>query len=314
MINADILLNNSKWCEYLCYFINDNIKNSEVCNDLEQLYTELDKLKIYYSTLSNNCIISNFKITKDVFVKKKKLYLLSEILFWIKNEYESISYVEQDKYNEFFGECVDIYKKIVHADNCNIKNEYNTELNDFINNFNNAKAYLNENNKSISHDYLQSFNESRCQQELNGKQAEEVTDRRVTQEDNEATSHRGSEDEPAAEVLAESGLERVPGSRDVIADPVVNMRDSDLDVPKEQTDGNTSNPVGTIIGTSIGFVVLLITIYKFTPLGSWINTRILGRNNILKNMERNNQQLLLNSTENGEINLGETMYPIKYNS
>ncbi|KMZ88705.1 hypothetical protein PVMG_05746, partial [Plasmodium vivax Mauritania I] len=82
----------------------------------------------------------------------------------------------------------------------------------------------------------------------------------------------------------------------------------------EQTDGNTSNPVGTIIGTSIGFVVLLITIYKFTPLGSWINTRILGRNNILKNMERNNQQLLLNSTENGEINLGETMYRIKYNS
>ncbi|KNA02612.1 hypothetical protein PVNG_06495 [Plasmodium vivax North Korean] len=97
MINADILLNNSKWCEYLSYFINDNIKNSEICNDLEQLYTELDKLKIYYSTLSNNCIISNFKITKDVFVKKKKLYLLSEILFWIKNEYESISYVEQDK-------------------------------------------------------------------------------------------------------------------------------------------------------------------------------------------------------------------------
>ncbi|KNA02193.1 hypothetical protein PVNG_06068 [Plasmodium vivax North Korean] len=199
---------------------------------------------------------------KKIFMNKKKFYLLSEILYLIKNEYEYISDVQKNIYNKFFGECVKIYKEILSADNCNIQNEYKKELNDFIDNFNKAKAYLNENNKEISHNDLQSFDASMCLQDLKVQVAEEVTDRRVTQEDNEATSHRGSEDEPAAEVLAESGLERVPGSRDVIADPVVNMRDSDLDVPKEQTDGNTSNPVGTIIGTSIGFVVLLITIYK----------------------------------------------------
>ncbi|KNA02225.1 hypothetical protein PVNG_04456, partial [Plasmodium vivax North Korean] len=86
------------------------------------------------------------------------------------------------------------------------------------------------------------------------------------------------------------------------------------DVFKEHTDENISNPVGTIVGTSLGFFVPLITIYKFTPLGSWLNTKVLGRNKIQKNMERNNQHLLLNSTENREINLGESMYRIKYNS
>ncbi|SCA60220.2 Plasmodium vivax Vir protein, putative, partial [Plasmodium vivax] len=149
---------------------------------------------------------------------------------------------------------------------------------------------------------------------LNGKQAVEAPDRGEAQGVNEEEGNTGPKVETRAVVLEESNLEQVPGSRNGIDGHVVRMRDSGSDVFKEHTDENISNPVGTIIGTSLGFVVPLITIYKFTPLGSWINTIILGRNKILKNMERNNQHLLLNSTENSEINSDDTMYRIKYNS
>ncbi|CAG9480934.1 unnamed protein product [Plasmodium vivax] len=313
-IRAQNLQNNPKLCEYLSYFINDNIQNNELCNNSQQLYNQLNKIIRDYTALNSKCNIKNFEIAKDAFIKKKKLYLLGEILYSIKEEYGSVFYVKPDLFNNFFGECVDIYKNIVHADNCEIKNEYKKELNDFIDNFNNAKAYLNENNKSISHDYLQSFNESRCQQELNGKQAVELPNRGAVQGVKEEAGHRGPEGEPGASVLAKQSLEQVSSTEVGIEGPAIHMSTSDSEVLKEHTDEKFSSPVGTIIGTSLGFVVPLITIYKFTPLGSWINTKVLGRDNILKNMERNNQHLLLNSTENREINLGDTMYRIKYNS
>ncbi|KMZ88762.1 hypothetical protein PVBG_05854 [Plasmodium vivax Brazil I] len=204
----------------------------------------------------------NFNIDKEKFMNKKKLFLLSEILYLIKEEYEYISHVQINVYNQFFRECFVIYKKIISADNCNIKNEYKTELNDFIDNFNNAKAHLNGNNKEISLDDIKSFDESRCKQELNGKQAVEAPDRGEAQGVNEDEGNTGPKGEARAVVLEESSLEQVPGSRDGIDGPVVRMRDSGSDVFKEHTDENISNPVGTNVGTSLGFFVPLITIYK----------------------------------------------------
>lgn len=272
----------------------------------------MNNLIIYYGKLPNKCNISSFNLGKDAFEKKKKLYLLAEILYWIEEKYESISYYEQDLYNKFFAECVNTFKEIVSSDNCEIKKEYNTELNNFIKNFNSTKAYINGKKKSIFHDDLKSPDASMCLQDL--KQKAEEPDRGAEQKVNEDAGHTRREGEPHAPVLEKQSLEEVPDSQVGIADHAVHMNDNRAGVPKEPSDDNISNPLGTIIGTSLGFVVPLITIYKLTPLGSWINTRILGRNNILKNMERNNQQLLLNSTENREINLGETMYRIKYNS
>ncbi|SCA59627.1 VIR protein [Plasmodium vivax] len=313
MIPANPLYNNNKFCEYLSYYIYENILNCNLCNDIEQLNTELNNLIIYYRKLPNKCNISNFNIGKDPFLKKKELYLLGEILYWIKEKYGSIYYFKQDLFNQFFGECVDIYKKILSADNCNIKNKYETELNNFINNFNNTKKFLSTKDVNITYENLKIPNASRCQEELNGMQAKELPTRGVEQAVNKAGPTR-LEVEPLAIVLEEPSLEEVSGSGVGTEDHADHMSGSGSDIPKGQTDDNPSNSAGTIKGTSLGFVVPLITIYKFTPLGSWINTKVLGRNKILKNMEINNQHLLLNGTENGEINLGESMYRIKYNS
>ncbi|VUZ93903.1 PIR protein [Plasmodium vivax] len=87
----------------------------------------------------------------------------------------------------------------------------------------------------------------------------------------------------------------------------------------EEINGNPPNtnipiPIGTIIYTSLGSVLPLVTLYKYTPLGPWINTRILGRNKLMENMKKNNYELLLNDVGNHESSLNDPMYHIRYNS
>ncbi|KMZ76933.1 hypothetical protein PVIIG_06256 [Plasmodium vivax India VII] len=75
-----------------------------------------------------------------------------------------------------------------------------------------------------------------------------------------------------------------------------------------------SKSTGTIVGTSLGFVIPLITIYRFTPLGSWINTKIFRKDRLMENMIRNEREILLNNSGNGEMNFDNTRYHIMYNS
>ncbi|VVA00246.1 PIR protein [Plasmodium vivax] len=72
--------------------------------------------------------------------------------------------------------------------------------------------------------------------------------------------------------------------------------------------------VGTIGATMAGSSLFLVMMYKYTPLGSWINTKILGRNKLMENMRKNNYELLLNDVRNGEMGLNDTTYGISYNS
>ncbi|GAB69633.1 CYIR protein [Plasmodium cynomolgi strain B] len=83
---------------------------------------------------------------------------------------------------------------------------------------------------------------------------------------------------------------------------------------KELPNALISNSTGTIIGTTLGFVLSLITIFRFTPLGSWINTKIFRKNKLMENMERNERELLLYSSGIGEMNYENTRYHVMYNS
>ncbi|CAG9482206.1 unnamed protein product [Plasmodium vivax] len=131
------------------------------------------------------------------------------------------------------------------------------------------------------------------------------------------------------ELEPEQGVERGGAVRglagDLEAGQAVGLSDNGLgfvisiDLPspednEKDSKGNETNPVGTIVGTSLGFVLLLITIYRFTPLGSWINTRIFRKDRLMENMIRNERELLLNNSENGEMNFDNTRYHIMYNS
>ncbi|SCA59981.1 Plasmodium vivax Vir protein, putative [Plasmodium vivax] len=71
---------------------------------------------------------------------------------------------------------------------------------------------------------------------------------------------------------------------------------------------------GTIGATLAGSSLFLIMMYKYTPLGSWVSTRILGRNKLMENMKKNNYELLLNDVGNHDACLNDPMYHIRYNS
>ncbi|SCA59955.1 VIR protein [Plasmodium vivax] len=108
----------------------------------------------------------------------------------------------------------------------------------------------------------------------------------------------------------------VPGDRRAMeaSDPLnhtqLDVGDSNGDTPNN----NTKIPVGTILYTSLGSVLPLVTLYRFTPLGSWINTKILRRNKLMENMTKNNYELLLNDAGNHEASLNDPIYHIRYNS
>ncbi|VUZ99651.1 PIR protein [Plasmodium vivax] len=76
----------------------------------------------------------------------------------------------------------------------------------------------------------------------------------------------------------------------------------------------TSPKLGTIGATLAGSSLFLIMMYKYTPLGSWVSTRILGRNKLMENMKKNNYELLLSDVGNQEASLNDMMYHISYNS
>ncbi|KNA01705.1 hypothetical protein PVNG_04731 [Plasmodium vivax North Korean] len=170
-INSKIFNNNTKWCEYLSYFLHDNIQKCKSCNHTEQLYIELNKIIRADNTMDNNCTIEKFTNDIEDFKKKKELYLLSEILYLIKNEYKYIFYVNEDSYNEFFRKCANIYKEIIPAGNCNKMKEYNSELSEFKKNFDETMSFLNQKGFRITQDLI-TYNESVCRKQSQAVQIE----------------------------------------------------------------------------------------------------------------------------------------------
>ncbi|VUZ99749.1 PIR protein [Plasmodium vivax] len=305
MIDASILDNDTKWCDYLSYFLHDNIQNCESCNNIKQFYAELNNLKMYYSPLSNNCNIINFEIGKDEFIKKKKLYIYGDILHWIKNNYENISFVKQNIYNQFFGECVDIYKEITSTYKCKINDDYKKEFLNFINNFNTTKRHLESNHVNISHEDVKTSYELMCQ-------AQTIENRgRITEELEEREAESGEENGIYGVGIPGGAFARVDEQGEKLKpelDNHANQTDHRVsDIIEEIPNPNTPKPVGTIIGTSLGFVLPLITLYK-------IDTKILRRNNIIKDIKNNKQDFLLNSSEDREMELGDAMYRVTYSS
>ncbi|KMZ77410.1 hypothetical protein PVIIG_05632 [Plasmodium vivax India VII] len=161
MKSFDSSINISKRCEYLAYWIYDNIMKSKSCDNNKEFYQKLNDLKNKKIMLHDICNITNFEIGKDAFEIKKKLYLLGEILYSIQKKYESNTYLQKYSYDEFFRECVDIYKESISGINCNIRPDYNSELTKFKEHFDAAKSFLNGKGVGIKYD-LKKYKESVC--------------------------------------------------------------------------------------------------------------------------------------------------------
>ncbi|SCA82026.1 Plasmodium vivax Vir protein, putative [Plasmodium vivax] len=336
----------SQECKYLNYWIYYNIKDSLQCNSIGSLYQLLNMVKSPYIPPDHSCDIKYFEITKEIFHTKKELFFHAEILHWIKDEYEFINNSEKDFYNKYLEECFNIYKRIICNNDSQKREDYKVELSNFRENYNGAITSLKQKHISISQEIKQLENESMCQiqsskhpvgelqattaqdgvtqDKVSGREGQEPgknvpkpgTERLGLTKEFQATE-RVPEPVKLKEHEGQAGLAQaqVPG----ILDPRGPEDEASRGSMNEENNDDSPirdmpNKVGTVGATLAGSSLFLLMMYKYTPLGSWISTKILGRNKLMDNLKKNNYELLLNDVGNHEASLNDTMYHVRYNS
>ncbi|SBT01655.1 PIR Superfamily Protein, partial [Plasmodium ovale curtisi] len=282
MVQNGNLNNINKGCAYLNYLIHDKIKHiiSSSLN-IEDLYNAIYYYKGFYDLREKCSSIEKFKISNDKFDKKKTLFFHTENMFYIKDRYRSISYLDQASYEKYFGECSKYYYKILRDDFCKKDNAYKSELIDFQKTFNETKNFLKQQHITMPINDLQSPEEYNC----------------------------------STEILQPVPITRVQGIIDTaMSDSFSAHSPGQQAIDKDTSDINQSNISGIIGGTFLGTFVLFLMSYKYTPFGPWLRNKKDVANNLFNNNEIGNHELLINNSENENINLDEQLYHIKYYS
>ncbi|KMZ89662.1 hypothetical protein PVMG_06243 [Plasmodium vivax Mauritania I] len=154
--------NFSKECDYLNYWIYYIIKDSLDCENISSFYKLVDGIKQGLTPTGQTCSIQNFNIDKEEFLQKKTLFFHTEILHWIKNEYNGINNSDRAEYNQYLGEAYNFYKGIICSADSQIKTNSNEELMNFKNIFNDTIKYLKEKPIGIWQPVIPEINESMC--------------------------------------------------------------------------------------------------------------------------------------------------------
>ncbi|KMZ95047.1 hypothetical protein PVMG_06029 [Plasmodium vivax Mauritania I] len=147
---------------------------------------------------------------------------------------------------------------------------------------------------------------------------------RATAEQNrsiDAENAAGAEDKDVRSEL-DGDQDRLVGDRADLTQLVPQSPTDDLNVEDPMittSDGDANEAimppkVGTVGATLAGSSIFLLMMYKYTPLGSWVNTKILRKDKLMENMRKNNYELLLNDLGERDVSLNDTMYHIRYNS
>ncbi|SBS81961.1 PIR Superfamily Protein [Plasmodium ovale curtisi] len=72
--------------------------------------------------------------------------------------------------------------------------------------------------------------------------------------------------------------------------------------------------VGSILGPSFATLITSFFLYKFTPLGQWIRTKMGSTKEAQNNLYDENNQLFLDTSDNKHTNFDEIPYSISYDS
>ncbi|SCA81851.1 Plasmodium vivax Vir protein, putative [Plasmodium vivax] len=156
------LRNNNKCCDYLNYFIYSYIKSNDPCEDLDNLYAQLNKAKNVYFKSYSSCNIKKFDLNKEDFKKKKELYFHGDILYWIKEPDVFIKIDKTESFDKYLKKCYDIYTNIVQNYDCKSDKAFGSDLRVFRENFNTAMDYLKSKDIYISTYELKAPERSEC--------------------------------------------------------------------------------------------------------------------------------------------------------
>ncbi|SCA60732.1 Plasmodium vivax Vir protein, putative [Plasmodium vivax] len=316
------LCDNNKCCGYFNFWLNEIARKDEPIKEITSSHYE--NCINYYSRLigSNKCFSEIYYIENSEFEKKQELYHLYDYY----NAYNSITF-DYSKCS-FSNFCAKKYNHIIGKCNNVEDDDFCKELKNFGNDFLKKILISKEHCKEKIVELLSPEDAILIQEEEEeeedegeveevGEGEEKVEEEHLQPQEEELTvkvppGQVGLEDVAVVEAKLESGEGGgIPSAR-VAAGKIPGYSDSEIFV--EHQNSNTSKPIGTIIGTSFGFFIPLTMLYKFTPLGNWVNTKVLGRDKLMDNMKKNELEFLLNNTQTQDVNSGDTIYRIKYNS
>ncbi|SCA60012.1 VIR protein [Plasmodium vivax] len=323
-------------CTYLNLWL--DVQNSIYENDKSNVNEEdwqiVEKLwnDLYVHHGSSKCIRQ--KDSHNISDKEKHMELLEYCMYrdHIKEKCENAikytGYIQPfcpvlseytDKYyNKFKSENIclensgkDKHYKYYVSEECNLYDmpqtfpEYDSVKKQILNKKNSRKPIDNCTNTTKS--------DSPVAEEKSAKSEEN----RVRDEENAA----GAEDKDVRSEL-DGDQDRLVGDRADLTQLVPQSPTDDLNVEDPMittSDGDANEAimppkVGTVGATLAGSSIFLLMMYKYTPLGSWVNTKILRKDKLMENMRKNNYELLLNDLGDRDVSLNDTMYHIRYNS
>ncbi|SBS89448.1 PIR Superfamily Protein, partial [Plasmodium ovale curtisi] len=144
------------FCGYVNYMLYSQIHEIDrPSNNISNYYTALINYNSYINPY-NRCVnINDLSINKDVFQEKIYLFIHSENLYWIRENYNQVNTEDDTSFINFLDEVADNYNRIIDNADCEKIAPYERELRNLEREFSSTVEFLKERTRKINAKTLQ---------------------------------------------------------------------------------------------------------------------------------------------------------------
>ncbi|SBS93699.1 PIR Superfamily Protein [Plasmodium ovale curtisi] len=143
------------FCYYINYMLYSQIHEiNRSSNNISNYYAALIKYNSYINPY-NGCVnINDLRINKDAFKKKIDLFIHSENLYWIREDYNQVNTEDDTSFSDFLNEVASNYNSIIDNEDCQKIAPYESELRNLEREFSSTLEFLKERTKKINAETL----------------------------------------------------------------------------------------------------------------------------------------------------------------
>ncbi|SBS99713.1 PIR Superfamily Protein, partial [Plasmodium ovale curtisi] len=143
------------FCGYVNYMLYSQIHEIDrPSNNISNYYTALINYNSYINPY-NGCVnINDLSINKDDFQKKIYLFIHSENLYWIRENYNQVNTEDDTSFINFLDEVASNYNSIIDNTDCKKIAPYERELRNLEREFSSTLEFLKERGKKINSETL----------------------------------------------------------------------------------------------------------------------------------------------------------------
>ncbi|SBT56630.1 PIR Superfamily Protein [Plasmodium ovale wallikeri] len=143
------------FCSYINYMLYSQIhKIDRPSNNISNYYTALNKYNSYINPYNGCVSINDLSINKDDFQKKIDLFIHSENLYWIRENYNQVNTEDDTSFSNFLDEVASNYNSIIDNADCQKIAPYEKELRNLEREFSSTLEFLKERTKKINAETL----------------------------------------------------------------------------------------------------------------------------------------------------------------